>query len=506
MKKFTLVLISILLFSSTLIITYAGAEDNIMDKSYYINIMESQAGFVKKLQLNNGAIGYYKAGINPGNYADLSMPEVDGIKPQTYTSWKSTKIIPYFSSFACLGLINSAEILGDLSVKQIALDYINWYISHMNSADEDINGVADTVYDYFIFQNPQDGQIIEVTLHDAYSSKYANPKENPYDYDSTDSYAAVFLEILYEYTRVFDNNFLNDKKDLVARLIDVILATYIPKLGLTGAKPNYMVCYLMDNCEVFKGFNAAYNIYNEFIDDQAAKSNVSVYAENIKNAILKSFWNNENQAFTAGVFEDGNPAYGTSESELKNFYPQATSQLFPIIFDLIDKDDSTAKMVYNRFKNEYIQKSVVGKDWSVYSTGDSYPWVILLRAVVEMEDYQTANTFINTVRTQFILSGYTSSNFYNAEAGHMLISLSEIMKKHYPEHIGFDDTSEDNSDEESSINSELSQNNSEEQSLPANKPDKTGNTLLYTGIGAALVVAASAIIIILKKNKKNMEK
>jgi|GEM_PF-702441 len=467
-------------------------------KDYYEDILKREIQFVSTLAFNNGVIGMFP--LASGGYRNLTLPEIDGVSPDEYRFWPSSKVVPYFSDSAVLGVIKAAELIGgeDNKARLLALNYINWYVDHMNTAESDINGVAGTVYDYFVFQNSTDGRIIELTLHDAYASSY--PSNNPYDYDSTDSYAAMFLEILYDYTRVFDNAFLDGKTKLVDTLINVIMSTYVTSIDLTYAKPNYAVCYLMDNCEVYAGFIAAAKIYDEFYGDDEKAAFALEKADKIKTAILGRMWVESSEVFASSVYTNGKHAAGLDVTE---FYPQASSQLFPVLFGLLAPDDPKAITVYNRFKANFCQDGEKGKDWSAYDVkGMTYPWCILLRAVVGMKDFTLAQKYIDTIYKRFIIQGHKDP-YYNAESGAMLLSLTALLEFAPAAEKDPEPSSEESGEEVSS----QSQNDNGE-SLLSLSPEKGGGKKttppwIYAGAGVAVIAAALVVFLVGKKYHKN---
>ncbi|HAN20877.1 MAG: hypothetical protein A2Y15_04655 [Clostridiales bacterium GWF2_36_10] len=443
MKKLICLLLSIVLAFPLSLICIAEEFGNMENSNYYKDLIYKEIEYVNSLALPNSAIAFSLPKII--SYSEyLPLPDIDGIKSSEYTSWKSTKIIPYFSAFAVLGLIQGCDTLKINDGKDTALNYINWYILHMNTLKSDVNGVKGTVYDYYVFIG-DNGKIIELDYPTAYKN-HKNELLRKSNYDSTDSYAAIFLELLYEYTRVFDNDFLNDKKELVKTLIDVINATYIKNLDLTGAKPDYMVAYLMDNCEVYKGYLAADKIFTEFIDDKSYAKECFVNTEKIKSALLNTFWDDNNKAFSPGVFDNGKPAFGTTKEDMKVFYPNATSQLFPVIFGLLETQSEKATFIYNRFNEEFGKTGVTRKDWVNMDCGDAYPWALIGRAAVLMNDLDRVNDYIKTINRSYIQKNHIEP-YYCAEAGHILIILCELYT------LSSETNSENSYEIESEINS-----------------------------------------------------
>lgn len=488
-----LALILVFAVAAAISLPAVAGEDNDMKyfetKTFYKNILEKEIKYLKKLQFQNGAIGMYEPGADA--FAGFILPEVEGISPEEYTKWPSASVNPYFTDSAVMGIIKGCEVLGITDGRETVLDFINWYISHMNTKTSDLNGVAGTVYDYFIFQS-DDGRIVEVTHHDAYASQY--PANNPHDYDSTDSYAAMFLEILYEYTRVFDNEFLDDKKEIVDTLVDVIMATYVPAIDLTYAKPNYAVVYLMDNCEVFRGFEAAAKIYGEYIKDKEKEEFCKTHSQKVKNALLTTMWAEEYSCFKAAVFTDGKPA---GELDLTNFYPQASCQLFPIIFGIIEPTDEKAVTVYERFRQDFIQEGVKGRDWSLFDLeGLTYPWCILAYTSAVMGDFRSVKKHIRTMNSLYISKNH-GYPYYNGEIGWVMI-VTAYMYEYVSEFE--EESSEEIPSEETSET--LSRTSQAESSVPQAKDGKGLSPWIYAGIGVGIGAALAVTAYLIGKNKR----
>ena len=392
----------------------SAAEDGaqyIEDKSYYSAILEKEIEYLDKLTLECGAVGMYPPAVS--SYSGKTLPAVDGVSPGEYTKWPSARIVPYFSDTAVLGAIRADAAMGTESARANALKYINWYISHMNTAETDICGIAGTVYDYVVFQS-SDGRTVEVTEMEMYASQYPNGG-NTHNYDSTDSYAAMFLQILYEYAKTYDESFLDGKDGLVQTLVEVMMSDYIKSLDLTIAKPNYPACYLRDNCEVYCGFVSAAGIYEELLCDGAKAAECTLRAEKVKNAILTRMWSQSDQCFLAAISDEGVSMF---TNDLNNFYPQASCQLFPLIFGVIEPNDDRAVITYERFKSDF------GARWLTFDI-ETYPWCILVRAAVKMGDYEFAGKFIDAVNNRFVKRVH-SAPYYNSESGSVMVAAAEL--------------------------------------------------------------------------------
>lgn len=459
MKKIA-VLLAILLCLSLTATVSAEEYEMKYGKSFYEKVIRLECEYIKSLALPNGAVGYGVPKVS-GEFEASVMPTVDGVSPEEYTTWPSTKIVPYFSAFAVLGIME-ADYDG---AQKLALDYINWYTEHMNTKESDVNGVAGTVYDYYIFVSPE-GKVIEVTFMDALNDKTRN-------YDSTDSYASTFIQILCAYTQKYDPDFLSDKKELIDTLVGVIDATYCKRTELTGAKPDYMVCYLMDNCEVYGAFRDLAALYPEYKKQEEA----------YRKAIVSTL--GADGYFYPAVFEDGKAAYTIPDTSSFDYYPHGTSQLFPITFGVVDADSDTAKRQYELFNSVYGQTGKNGYDWTVVSCGSSYPWALNLRAAVKMNDFRRADRYIDYVYTNYIATEHEHA-YYCAEAGHMLLATTELIDKVFGPEQSVPDTSE--------VTNPIPIG--EEKS-----PITFKKALPYIALGAVVIAGAAAIILALKKKK-----
>ncbi|MBR4053426.1 MAG: hypothetical protein IKK06_01350 [Clostridia bacterium] len=454
------------------------AEEQISDLTEYID----------GLVLANGAFPMSKP--TSAMVVDTSHLEtVDGVAPEVYTKWPFAKIVPYFSQLSILGMLKTSPE----QAKEPAERFIGWYFAHLNDKTADINGVDGTVYDYYCFVDPKDkDHIVEVTVRQFHAHQYpANPADNPYDYDSTDSYAACFLRVLYEYHKNYGGDFLTDKKEEVLRVLNALKSTYVPALGLTGAKPNYMVCYLMDNCEVYDGLVAASKLMEDLYGDKALAEELAGLAETVKAAIKKHLWSEENGAYYPYVFADGNKP---AKPDWNIFYPDAAAQLFPISAGVIDPAGERAEALYEKFNRHFGTRE---KGWQVLKTGDTFPWASIAGVAATMGDYERLETYIRMIRTTFGTKGYPYP-FYNSEAGAMLGMLKTYTESAYYK--------------ETYLETEPSEAESEGESKVETLPESTAPTPLPTEestlwkillpVGAGVVLLAGLAVWMIRKKKK----
>jgi hypothetical protein len=199
-------------------------------------------------------------------------------------------IEPYFANYAAMGLSRAALLTGNTSYANAAWNWLAWYAAH-----EDANGF--------------------VTDYTMTASGVASSTGNM---DSTDSYAATFLSAV-------GMAYPTDPSRTTALLagihgaIKAILATQDSD-GLTWAKPNYQVKYLMDNGEVYDGLIAAKRVLTAVGDTKWA-SLVSAMATNNLNG-LSTMWNTSANDFNWAKFPGG----GQQTTNWSVLYPDALEQ------------------------------------------------------------------------------------------------------------------------------------------------------------------------------------
>ncbi len=322
-----------------------ATEENI---ALFREIYESETEWLASLQLENGAI------------------------PMTYAKNGRLTMNPYFADFAALALLDNAEKYADNVVK-----YMDWHFSHLNTAEEDFNGLDGTIYDYVITM--KDGRI---------ESEAVSEPDNADSYDTTDSYAATFLTVVYKYfLKTGDSDYLIAHTDDLKRITDVIFSNL--QNGLTYAKPNHRVKYLMDNCEVYEGAIAAAGIFeeivlsgrNEFTD---MRDDCKALITTVKENINSKLWH-----FVGGYYRPGIAAYVSIPTKIFSwdlYYPQATSQLFPIICSVIEPDTKRAQSLYGKFCDSF--------EWERFDYPDDFYWGANVYAAAVMNDLDRVVTYM----------------------------------------------------------------------------------------------------------------
>lgn len=234
-----------------------------------------------------------------------------------YDEKTTLDINPYFASITADALINCAD-KEDKTVETAVKKYIEWHFEHINK-ENDYNGIEGTIYDYKVLRN---GENLE--------------ERSTYTYDSADSYASVFLTLLWDYyKKTGDKSVICENKDMVDKIVNVIFQ--LQDELYTIAKPDYNVIYLMDNSEVYAGISSAYNIYKNVVDDEKTKKRIRDMKESYEDKFENDWFDGEHFRISLG----------TDKYFSRQFYPDAIAQLFPVIYDI--SDDSNSKKIYRDF-------------------------------------------------------------------------------------------------------------------------------------------------------------
>ena len=302
------------------------------------------------------------------------------------TLYGSNQINPYYSNLAAIGLTHDPASYGTVQ------RWIQWYISHLNSSDK--WGLNATIYDY----------------------DYSNGTEtSKNDADSTDSYAATFLSLAWSFYQTGDPSAQSYVKTLSSQLDSIggVLIKTQQSDGLTWAKPDYQIKYLMDNCEAYRGLRDLASLFQSAFGDSAKAAYYNAAADLMLQGI-NGLWMNGNWA----VYKDnaGNlkaPVMGT-------WYPDATSQLFPVLMGAIPASDARSAQVYGNLNAAW-----PGWPTMSYNAQDPFPWILVGDAAALMGDTSRVTTFSQTIETKYVSKGFPWT-FYSAEAG-WLMRLSAYM-------------------------------------------------------------------------------
>jgi len=290
--------------------------------------------------------------------------------------YSTQRINPYYANLAAMGLVKDPARLVQVE------NWMRWYISHLNRTDK--WGIGGTMYDYNIIN----GQ--EVSERNA---------------DSTDSYAATFLSLAYAYfatgnpaAQAYVRSIASD-----LHLIGQVLAKTQQSDGLTWAKPDYQIKYLMDNAEVYRGLADAATLFGS-MGDTAKQNYYSGLATKCQQGVW-GMWIGKRWA----VYKDG--IGRLAAPNMATWYPDASAQMFPVLYGVVSGNDSRAQQAY-----AYFNQAWPGWPQLSYSTQDPFPWVMVADAAMLMGDTGRVGTYANSVRSKWVNKGFPWT-WYSMEAG-----------------------------------------------------------------------------------------
>lgn len=274
-------------------------------------------------------------------------------------------INPYYAN---LSLTNLAKLGSDH--KDQIKEYIEWYIGKYNRTPDNL-GVTGTIYDYIIM----DGEEIPEYIN--------NPEEK--NYDSSDSYAATFLSLLKSYYDISGNaEFLKNNMPHFKVIAGAIDAT-MQENGLTWAKIDYDIQYLMDNVEVWRGYYDFGNLLKKLKDPDA--NSYLAKATTVRKAIDKLLWV-PGQGYKYHV--------GATSVDWTRLYPDAQAALWPVVFDLPGAG-LRKFFLAKKFKENQ-------PNWATMTAGDS-PKASVAVALAKAGYTGLVDTYLATVKTKYTDQG-----------------------------------------------------------------------------------------------------
>jgi hypothetical protein len=285
----------------------------------------------------------------------LSLQDENGIIAQTPAR---DTAIPYFANMAALAMLSREE--GLVPVHR----YMDWYISHLNQPDR--FKMPGTIYDY----RKQGGKWVPT-----------------YDYDSADSYAATFLTLALSYTRVSGSiEYANQNLQNIVDIAEVLVRLQ-DRDGLIWAKPGYMVKFLMDNAENYRGLMDAAALMS-YLERHELSQRYREAAERVKEGMESRLWSEERGTYAWAL-------YGRywRRAPRRKWYPDTIGQVYPIVFGVLDPHSERARHLYAYLNQQY-------PNWTAGQFDDRFPWTVLALVATLMEDDARAVGYLESVLTQ----------------------------------------------------------------------------------------------------------
>ncbi len=299
------------------------------------------------------------------------------------------EIDPYFANIAAIGMTRDPNRMPQV------VAWMNWYVNHLNWPDK--WGLYGTTYNY----NIVDGA--EVSTQDA---------------DSTDSYAATFLSLAWNAWQTGDSSAQSLIKNLSYQLdvIGGVLVQTQQSDGLTWAKPDYQIKYLMDNAEAYRGLRDLASLYQSAFGDGTKAAYYNAAADAMQTGLLGMWMNG-----TWAVYK--NDIGGLAAPSMGTWYADATAQVFPVLEGVVSSSDPRAQQSYAAFNQAW-----PGWPTLSYNAQDSFPWCLVGEAAAAMGDKARLATYINSIQGKYVNNAFPWP-FYNAEAGWFMRQNNYMMGK-----------------------------------------------------------------------------
>ena len=255
-----------------------------------------------------------------------------------------TWIQPYFGNYAALALLAAGP-----GYFPTVRAWIAWWLAHLKP----------------------DGTI------DDFSADSGDEKSTG-KRDSTDAYAGTLLQLVGAYATVtHDTEFLRLHLPEFLHIAQVL--TDGPRThGLTFAKPDYRIAYLMDNVEVWRGL-ADFSRVLETLGDFSNARALREFAAKVARALVHELH--------AGDPLQSKPYLGAPATRWATFYPDATAALWPTVAGFpIPREN-------RRTSWEHFRRTQPG--WETLQA-DSFPWTLIVLAAIGGGDTDTADRFLES--------------------------------------------------------------------------------------------------------------
>jgi hypothetical protein len=340
------------------------------------------AVYVKTMSITVGSSSSYQNNFNAASKWVSQFSQADGALLYTPQA-----INPYYSNIAAIGMAKDPNRMPQV------LAWMKWYINHLNWPDK--WGMYGTTYDYTV------------------SNGIATATQNA---DSTDSYAATFLSLVWSAWQSGDAKSRSYITGLSYEL-DVIGGVLIQTQqsdGLTWAKPDYQIKYLMDNCEAYRGLRDIASIYKNVFGDTGKAAYYNAAADRMQAGILGMWMNGKWAIYKDGIGRLAAPNMGT-------WYADASAQVFPVLMGVVTSSDSRAQQSYAAFNAAW-------PNWPTlsFNAQDPFPWCLIVDGAAAMGDKTRVDTYIKTMQSKYVNSGFPWP-FYNAEAGWFMRANTYMM-------------------------------------------------------------------------------
>ncbi|WP_144276788.1 hypothetical protein [Parenemella sanctibonifatiensis] len=308
---------------------------------------------------------------------------------------------PYFGNWAAQGLAaanssRSREALGN---------YIQWFLDHMNTAEEDPYGIPGTVSDWV--WDPATGEETDTG-----------------EYSSTDAGTTVGMITAHDAFRTGDRDLQHLVMENIEKYEIMASATTEVKWGvrnpdhLCWARPNSKMKYVQDNAVVYRGLNCL-----AWLERRAHRMEQARYydrkARQTRSAMLSVLWNEELQNWSWG---HGEKLLKVSDLT-KAFMPDQWCQYWQVHLQVVSPDDRRSVASWKAYSDACPR-------WMYNEIDNNFPHTEMALSAVQMGEPENAATLLETCREKFSGNGWALP-WYHGEAGHSIRAARALIDTGY---------------------------------------------------------------------------
>ncbi|OYN88314.1 hypothetical protein [Parenemella sanctibonifatiensis] len=304
-----------------------------------------------------------------------------------------TTITPYFVSWGLMGLAQ----VSDPQIPATLANYLQWYLDHLNTAEQDPYGIPGTVfvYDY----DPATGAESSTDAHSSVDAGVSTPIMLAHASRGVSAdLRALVLDNIEQWELMMQANLTAPPHGVLDE-------------GLCMARPEG-VKYVQDNSVVYRGLHCLADLEEELGRHRPATS-YRAAARRLRAQMCTILWNPTRQNWNWGMLGSK-----PSESDLtRGFYPYAWCQYWQVYLGVVTPDDPRAQVTWNAHCEAYPQ-------WMDNEIDNDFPHSEMAYSAALMGDGADVLRFFDALRERYG-TGWRD-NWYVGEAGHVLRAAAAL--------------------------------------------------------------------------------
>ena len=270
-------------------------------------------------------------------------------------------VVPYFSNLALTSLLDAQPTLQALAATE---RWIEWTLAHI--------GPRGVPAEHWVDERGNET--------DCPTRLATTPQmDGCHAVDATDSAAATFIDLVRAYAEAGGTR-APEWRDEV-RAMAQVLRDLQDRDGLTWAKHDYRVKYLMDNAETVQGFRALATLERDVFGDLDAARRATDDADHAASG-LADLRDPETGLYAWARLDDGSE----QAVDLDNWYADAVAQVWPLLFDAAPHDDAEAGFL--AFSDHY--DGTKRPDWTASADPSGFDWPAVGVAALRAGDHERA--------------------------------------------------------------------------------------------------------------------